>query len=92
MKDLYFFFSIFFFLNTLLHGNSKHDDVQAFFLLPLLTFILSYLPKIYDWQSSGLLWDPLGARSAMNRGRGEGSFTSFSLLEINYFPGGEDSM
>lgn len=30
----------------LLHGDSKHDDVQAFFLLPLLTFILSYLPNI----------------------------------------------
>lgn len=40
-----------FFLSTLLHADSKHDNAQAFFLLPLLTFILSYLPKIYDWQS-----------------------------------------
>lgn len=40
-----------FFLSTLLHADSKHDDAQAFFLLPLLTFILSYLPKMYDWQS-----------------------------------------
>lgn len=81
------FIFIFLVKNTLLHGNSKHDYVQAFFLLPLLTFILSYLPKIYDWQSSGLLLDPLGAHSSISRGGG-GSFISFSLLERNYCPGG----
>lgn len=40
----------FFGLNMLLHGDSKHDDVQTFFLLPLLTLILSYLLQIYDWR------------------------------------------
>lgn len=40
---------------------------------------------------SGLLLDPLGAHSDMNCGRG-GSFTRFSLLEINYFPGGKGSL
>lgn len=54
------------FLIMLLHGDSKHDDVQAFFLLPLLTFILSYLPKIHDWQCSDLLWDPLAAQGVMD--------------------------
>lgn len=74
----------------LLHGDSKHDDVQAFFLLPLLTFILSYLPKIHDWQCSDLLWTHWLLRGSWIVVLG--SLTSFSLLETNYFPGGKASL
>lgn len=40
---------------------------------------------------SGLLLDPLGAHSGINPGVG-GSWTSFSLLGINDFPGGKDNL
>lgn len=41
---------------------------------------------------SGLLLDTLVAHSDINFGGGGASFTRFSLLEINYFPGGKDSL
>lgn len=71
----------------LLHGDSKHDDVQAFFLLPLLTFILSYLPKYMIGSAqicSGIRWLLMDCNGELT--------DQISLLETNYFPRGKVSL